>query len=466
MTELWRLSATELAGRIRAREVSAREAAEAALRRLSAVNPRINAVVAHRPDAVLAQADAIDRRIARGEDPGPLAGVPVTTKITTDQAGFATTNGTRLQRDLVAQANSPVVDNLVRAGAVLLGRTNAPAFALRWFTTNMIHGDTKNPRDPSLTPGGSSGGAAAAVAVGVGALAHGTDIGGSIRYPAYACGVHGLRPTLGRVPAYNASSPERGIGPQLMAVSGPIARTIADVRLGLAAMAAADPRDPWWMPAPLEGPAVPLRAVLCLRPGGMAIAPEIETALLDAARRLADAGWRVEQIEDTPPLQEAADLQQALWLGDNFAGFADLVEREGDPGALNVVAAFRAKAATYAPDVIARSLVRRAALAREWSLFLDRHPVLLLPISGELPFPDGLDLQGEAGLQRVWRAQLTQRALPAMGLPGLAVATGMVGSAPVGVQVVAGRYREDLCLKAGEAIEAGGVPPAPIDPAG
>ena len=466
MTELWRLSATELASLIRTRKASAREVAEAALARLDAVNPRLNAVVECRPDFVRQQADAVDRALARGEDPGPLAGVPVTTKVNVDQAGFATTNGARLQRDLVAKTNSPVVDNLVRAGAVLLGRTNAPTFSLRWFTTNRLHGDTKNPRDPSLTPGGSSGGAAAAITTGIGALALGTDIGGSIRYPAYACGVHGLRPSLGRVPVWNASGPERGIGPQLMSVTGPIARTIADLRVGLAAMAAPDHRDPWWTPAPLEGPPVPLQAALCLRPSGMAIVPEVETALRDAARRLGDAGWRVEPVEDTPSFLEAADVQERLWLGDGFAGLADAAARDGDPGALAVVAAFRAKAQSFEPDVVARALTRRATLTREWLRFLDRYPLLLLPVSGELPFPDGLDLKGEAELMRVWDAQLTQRAVPALGLPGLTVSTGLVGKAPVGVQLVAGRYREDLLLRAGEAIEARGVPPMPIDPAG
>lgn len=312
MTDLWRLSATQLADRIRWRAVSAREAAQAALDRLDQVNPRINAVVDHRPDQVLAQADAVDRTIARGEDPGPLGGVPVTVKINADQAGFATSNGLTLQRDLIATANSPVVDNLLRAGAVILGRTNAPAFSLRWFTDNRLHGATRNPRDPALTPGGSSGGAAAAVAAGIGHLAHGTDVGGSIRYPAYACGVHGLRPTLGRVPAFNASGPERGIGPQLMAVSGPIGRTIADLRLGLAAMAAPDMRDPWWVPAPLEGPPVRRHAALCLRPDGLAIVPEVEAALLDAGRRLEAAGWTVERIENTPSLQESSELQGRL----------------------------------------------------------------------------------------------------------------------------------------------------------
>jgi amidase len=162
-TELWRLPATELAQLIRAREVSAREAAEAALRRLDEVNPQINAIVAHRPDLVREQADRVDQRIARGEDPGPLAGVPVSVKINTDMAGFPTTNGTRLQKDWVAKVNSPAVENLVRAGAVLLGRSNAPTFALRWFTSNSLNGATRNPRNPALTPGGSTGGGAAAV---------------------------------------------------------------------------------------------------------------------------------------------------------------------------------------------------------------------------------------------------------------------------------------------------------------
>jgi amidase len=464
VTELWRLPATDLAHLVRSREVSAREAAEAALLRLDAVNPQINAVVAHRPDLVREQADKIDRMLARGEDPGLLAGVPVTVKINTDQAGFATTNGTLLQKDLIARTNSPAVDNLVRAGAVLLGRSNAPSFALRWFTSNLVHGSTRNPRDPSLTPGGSTGGGAAAVAAGIGQLAVGTDIGGSLRYPAYACGVHGLRPTLGRVPAYNASSPERAIGPQLMSSTGPIGRTIEDLRVALEVMSAPDPRDPWWVPAPLRGPAVPCHAALCLHPGGLRIVKEVEAAVLDAGNRLRDAGWDVEEIEDTPSMQDAADVQQALWLGDGFQAQADAAARDGDPGALAVMAAVRAKAEAYPADVVARSLLRRATVTREWLLFLTKYPVLLLPVSAELPFPDGLDLCGEAGFQRVWDAQLPLRAPPAMGLPGLTVSTNLIGSVPVGVQIIAGRYREDLCLLAGQAIEARGTPAAPIDP--
>jgi amidase len=465
MTEAWRLSAAELAQRIKAGQLSAREAAQSALDRLAAVNPSINAVIDCRPEEVLAEADQLDAALARGEDPGILAGVPVTVKVNIDQAGHATTNGVTLQRDLIAASSSPVVDNLRKAGAVILGRTNTPAFSYRWFTSNQLHGTTRNPRNPGLTPGGSSGGAAAAVASGIGHLAHGTDIAGSIRYPAYACGVHGLRPTLGRVPAYNASSPERAIGPQLTAVSGPIGRTIQDLRLGLAAMSAPDPRDPWWVPAPLEGPPLPKVAALCVRPDGLEVAPEVEAALHDAARRLRERGWRVDEIDQLPPLKEAADLQITMWLGDGYAAMEAAAIRENDPGALAALAGHKARAASLDLAGFSRTLTRRATLLRLWQQFLVDYPLVLLPVSAELAFPDQLDLQGEAAYARVWTAQMTQIGLPFLGLPALSVCTGMHGMSPLGVQLVAARYREDICLLAGEAIEQGGVAPAPVDPA-
>jgi amidase len=464
MQNLWRLPAADLAVLVRSKKISAKDAANAALARLDAVNPKINAVVDHRPDDVLKQAAEIDAVIARGDDPGPLAGVPVTVKVNIDQKGFASTNGLKLQRDAIATANSPVVDNFRKAGAVILGRTNCPAFSYRWFTTNLIHGDTKNPRDSGITPGGSSGGAGAAVAAGIGHIAHGTDIAGSIRYPAYACGVHGLRPTLGRVPAFNPGLPERGIGAQIEAVSGPLARTIKDLRLSLAAMSARDPRDPWWVPAPLEGAAMPKRAVLCLNPDGLDPVGEVKAALTDAGERLKRAGWTVEDIPDTPPLREAADWNRKLWLGDGYEAQLAAAEKEGDPGALACLRGNRAKVTPFDQADFSKALTRRATLAREWLLFLEKYPVLLMPVSAELPFPDHLDRKDEASFARVWHAQMTQIAIPFLGLPGLTVSTGLVGKSPVGVQVVSGRFREDLCLLAGEAIEAGGVPPSPIDP--
>lgn len=463
MTTYWQLSAAELARIVSRRETSATEVARDALARLDAVNGRINAVVAHRPEDVLAQARDIDVRLARGEDCGPLAGVPVTVKVNTDQTGYATTNGLRLQQNLVAGADNPLVSNLRKAGAVLLGRTNTPAFSLRWFTRNSLHGHTRNPRHPDITPGGSSGGAAAGLAAGIGAIAHGTDIGGSIRYPAYACGVHGLRPTLGRIPGWNPSGADRHIGGQLMAVSGPLARTIADLRLGLRAMGARDIRDPWWTDVPAEGAPFARRAALCLRPDGMHVVTEVIDALKDAARRLEDAGWTVEET-DSPPLRGPADMQAILWLAEFRRTGGTAIAREGDPDALFVYR--QMEALCPEPDLagLMDALQARSGYLRSWMAFFEDYPVALMPVSGELPFRDNEDVESPASFKRIMDAQLTQVGLPLMGLPGLTVSTGLHDGIPVGVQLVAGRYREDVLFAAAEAIERGGTPAAPIDP--
>ncbi len=461
MQDLWRMSATELASLIKSKEVSAKESAEAALTRLYSVNPMINAVVDYRPDDVMMQAKAIDAAIARVEELGPLAGVPVTTKIGADQEGFATSDGMKLQRDNIASTDNPAIANLRKSGAILLGRTNSSAASYRWFSTNLLHGNTKNPRDPNITPGGSSGGAGAAVAAGIGQIAHGSDIAGSIRYPAYACGVHGLRPSLGRVPHFNPSSVGRSIGGQIGAVSGPIARSISDLRIALQAMAAPDPFDPWYAQAPLIGPPKAKRAGMCINPDGLDPVPEVVAAVLDAGQRLRQAGWDVEEITETPPMQEAADIQAKLWLGDGYEFQLEMAKREGDPGALACLNGMREK---VHPFDLSTALSRRDMLVRAWFAFLESYPVLLMPISGELPSPDNLDLKDQASLDRVWHAQMPQVSIPLMGLPALSVSTGLVRRVPVGVQLVAARFREDLCLSAGEAIEAGGTPSAVVDP--
>ncbi len=463
MTDLWRLTSSEIAARVRRRELSAAQVTEAALARLAAVNPKINAVVTEMPEAARAAARRIDERIGRGEDVGALAGVPVTIKVNLDQAGYATTNGVRLQKDLVAKVDSPVVDNLVRAGAVVVGRTNTPAFSLRWFTRNSLHGHTLNPHDRTVTPGGSSGGSAAAVAAGIVPLGHATDIAGSIRYPAYACGLHGLRPSLGRIPAMNFSAPDRHIGGQLMATSGPLARSIADVDLAYRVMSGADLRDPWYVPVPLDGPAMPRRAALTVAPEGLAVAPEVERALRDAAARLKDSGWEVVETP-CPPLREAVGVQLMLWLAEFRRGASDAVAREGDPDARFVYGEMEKLCPPPTLESFMDALQTRARLAREWQLFLDQYPVLICPVSAELPFPDQLDVEGPAAFQRVWEAQLTQIAVPVMGLPGLTVTTGKVGTRPVGVHLVGKRFREDILLDAGAAIEAAGPPLAPVDP--
>lgn len=463
MSEAWRWTASEIAERVRRREISAVEVAESALGRLAAVNPKINAVVAQAPEESLEAARAVDAAVGRGEDPGALAGVPVTTKITVDQKGFATTNGIRLQKDLIAKEDNPVVANLRRAGAVIIGRTNSPAFAIRWFVRNSLHGATLNPRNPALTPGGSSGGAGSAVAAGVGAIAHGTDIGGSIRYPAYACGVQGLRPGLGRVPAANFTAPDRHIGAQLMAVSGPLARSIADLRLAFAAMSAPDYRDPWRSPAPADPGPAPKQAALCVAPDGMRTAPEVEAALREAAARLADAGWTVAET-DTPPLREAAALQAVLWLADFRAGPEKLIREEADPDSSFVYdQMIRLSPDAALPDVMT-ALQRRLTLCREWAAFFERWPMLICPISAELPFADHSDVSSPERFAEMMQAQLTQLGLPLMGLPGLAVCTGSAGAAPVGAQLVGPRFSEPWLLDAGAEIEKRSPPIAIAEP--
>jgi amidase len=449
---------------VRSGEATAREATESALARLAAVNPKINAVVQEFPDEALAEADRVDAARRAGDDPGPLAGVPVTVKVNVDQTGHATTNGVRIQKDLIAREDNPVVANLRKAGAVIVGRTNTPAFSLRWFCRNSLHGATRNPRDASLTPGGSSGGAASATAAGIGAIGHGTDIAGSVRYPAYACGIHGLRPTLGRIPAVNFSGPDRLLGAQIMAVSGPLARTVEDLALGFQAMCAGDARDPWWVPVPQRLGGYAKRAALCVRPEGLDTAPEVEKALRDAARVLEDAGWEVVETE-MPPIREPARLDILLWLAEMRRSGGEAVAREDDPDANHVYRML--SEVVEAPDVngLLDAVQRRAVLLRQWQVFLAEHSVLLCPVSGELPFPDGLDVESDESYRRCFEAQIIQIGLPFMGLPGLTVTTGLVGRTPVGVQLIAGRYREDILLDAAAVIEDAGTPASPVDPA-
>lgn len=467
MDDLWKLTAQDIATKLRARDVSAREITQAALARLADVNPKLNAVIEHRPDEALRRADHIDAELAAGRDPGPLAGVPVTIKVNVDQAGYATTNGLVGQKDLIAQSNSPVVDNLLAAGAVPIGRTNTPAFSMRWFTDNQLHGTTLNPHDADLTPGGSSGGAGSAVAAGIGPIGQGTDIGGSIRYPAYACGIHGLRPTMGRSPHFNASGAERAIGGQLMSVSGPLARSMADLRLALAALSRRDIRDPWWVPAPLEGEAFPRRALLCLRPAGIDTTPEIEATLRDSAARLTDAGWQVREVDDLPNMREMVQMQAGLWFGgDGIDAVRAAVQREGDPGAIAALNHVFPQPTEAMPlRDFAQILARRATLLRQWLAMLEDAPVILLPMSTRTAFPRDYDLRGPTEAREVLEAQLPQLAAPVLGLPALSVATGMAGSAPLGIQLIASRYREDILLAAGSDILGGSdVAVAPIDP--
>lgn len=463
MDQLYRMSATQIAHAVQSGAVSAVEVAQAHIARLDAVNPTINAVVQDCRAEALAAAQQVDSQIAQGNSPGPLAGVPVTIKVNVDQQGFATTNGLTLQKDTIAAHDSPVVANIRKAGGIIVGRTNTPAFSLRWFTKNALHGQTLNPRNADITPGGSSGGAASAVAAGMCAIGHGTDIAGSVRYPAYACGLHGLRPTLGRIPVHNATAADRYVGGQVMAVSGPIARTIDDIALSLSAMSAPDVRDPWYTPAPAVSGPFPKRAALTLAPDGMPVAPAIKDALIRAAKSLEAAGWEIEEVP-CPPMRAPAHINAVLWMAEMQFGATEAVAREAEPDSQFVLAQMQRETGPVDLQSVMTALQQRASLVREWELFLQSYPILICPTSGELPFDQQSDVRSEADFLGIYEAQLTQRGLPVMGMPALAVSTGTVDGRPVGVQLVSGRFREDILMTAGSIIEAASPKPNVADP--
>jgi amidase len=454
---LWTLSATDTAAAIRRRALSCREVTESALARIRERNPRLNALAEVLDEAALAAADAADRQVAQGLPLGPLHGVPVTTKINVDQAGLATTNGSVALRGLIAREDAPVVANLRRAGAILVGRSNTATYSVRWFTDNAVHGRTLNPWHADSTPGGSSGGAAVAVATGMGAIAHGNDMGGSIRYPAYCCGVAGLRPTAGRIPAHNPSaSAERGIAAQLMSVQGPLARSVADLRLALAAMARFDARDPNCLPLPSlpAASAAPpgLRVAVCSAYPGVAADPAVAAAVQQAAAWLRAAGYAVEEARP-PALLEGAALWRLLSVEDGRRGISAAIADHGDAAMRTSQAHMEHGIAPLDRDACLDMLAQRFTLARQWAEFLDRFPLLLMPVSWHPPAPQDADAQDWERFRALLDAQSPLLATACLGLPGVSVPTGLHGATPMGVQLVAARLREDLLLDAAQAIE-------------
>ena len=464
--QLWRWDAADLAQAIRTRAISARDAVSAALDRLAAVNPRINAIVETLGDEALAAATDADEQVRRGEPLGPLHGVPVTVKVNTDQRGHATTNGIVAFRDVIAPDDAPVAANLKKAGAIIIGRTNTPAFSWRWFTDNDLHGATLNPWNSAITPGGSSGGAAAALAAGIGAVAHGNDIGGSIRYPAYACGLAGIRPSFGRVPSFNPSAPEeRPLSSQMMSVQGPLARRVRDLRLGLAAMAQFDPRDPWWVPAPLQGLPVarPIRVAVSADPGGLGVAPAVAAAIRQAAGWLAEAGYVVEEKEP-PDFMAAVDAWRTILGTETRIGMLPMIEKYGDKAVRHMARYFDKLTPSLNLPSFGKALASRSTLLRAWMLFFEEYPLVLVPVSCEPPFPAGHDQGDDDTLDRLVTAQRAQFPAACLGLPGISVPTGIAAGLPMGVQLIAGRFREDLLLDAAEIIEARAPMPTPLDP--
>jgi amidase len=456
MSELWQWDAVSIADAVRTGRVSSRDVVRSCLDRVEQFNPSLNAIIDYRPEEALQAADEADAAVRRGDELGLLHGVPVTTKVNVDQRGYPTTNGIVSLANKIAADDSPVVKNLRHAGAIFLGRTNTPSFSFRWFTDNDLHGETLNPRNMALTPGGSSGGAAAAVASGMGPLAQGNDIGGSVRYPAYACGIVGLRPTFGRVPSFNGTSvEERPLSSQMMLVQGPLARRVRDLRLGLAAMSNGDARDPWWTPAPLAGgaPPRPIRVALSVDPFGHGVDPLVVEALGNAASHLRAAGYLVEEAE-LPRMQDAAALWSIITMNEARRSFAKVGLELGGKAFQNAFRGMLVQTPQIDLEAYQQAFQDRATILREWILFLERYPLVLLPVSMERPFELGLDQEGDAAMARIMKAQQPLFPFAVLGLPSVSVPTGISNGIPIGVQLAANRFREDLCLDAAECIEA------------
>ncbi|OOG50402.1 amidase [Polaromonas sp. C04] len=468
----WQWSGTDMAQAVRTGVVSARELTLAHLERIAQTNPVINALVEVSGSEALVMADAADAAVARGEQLPPLHGVPVAIKVNADQQGHATTDGIVALSENVAASDGPQVATLRRAGAVLIGRSNTPSFSLRWFTENDLHGRTLNPWDPARTPGGSSGGAAAAVAAGMVPIAQGSDIGGSIRNPAYSCGVVGLRPTAGRVPGwYGPVGADPALSSQLMLANGPLARCVKDLRLALSVMSRFDPRDP------LSSPVVP-----CAQPLSHALrvglvrgddvarpAAAVNSALDSAAKWLSDAGYQVDEIA-LPQLQEAYRLWYLIAL-EEFRQVLPEMRRVGDSRVCRAAAHYFAIARgwwgkTPGLEAYMTGYARRGTLIAQLEQLLHDTPLILLPVSSEQSFEYDLDIVSVDSMRRVAAANWSMMAIALLGMPAAAVPTGIANGLPVGVQLMAGRWRDELVLHAADVIEERAGVITPIDPIG
>jgi amidase len=441
---MWRRTASELAAGLRAGTFSAREVMEAHLARIEAVNPRVNAIVTLvEPERALAAADAADRARARGEPLGVLHGLPLAVKDLEETAGLRTTYGSPLFADHVPGADSLMVARLKRAGGIIIGKTNTPEFGAGSQTFNRVFGATRNPYDLARTPGGSSGGAAAAVAAGLVPVADGSDLGASVRNPAAFCNLVSLRPTAGRIP-----DPGPGDLWNPLAVLGPIGRSVDDLALFLQAVAGPDPGDPLSLQDPPETFAADLRAdprglrIAWSRDlGGLPVDPEI-TRVLEAQRATFSAlGCVVEDAEpDFAGADEAFETLRAL----GYAGMEPILDDLKPDLAENVRIGLR----LTGPQV-ARGLALRTEAFQRMAALLERYDALAAPVTQVPPYPVEVEWPREVdgtpmGSYIEWFrscSRISVTAHPAMSVPAGFTADGL----PVGLQLV-GRHRGELDL--------------------
>ena len=463
--ELWRLGAAAVAAGIRNGDFSARDATAACLDRLDEVNPGLNAITEVRPDEALAAADAADQARQAGAALGPLHGVPVTIKGNVDLAGWATVNGCAALAGNVAPVSSPCVQNWLDAGAIVIGRTNTPEFCVRWETNNDHFGATVNPWNRDVTPGGSSGGAAASIAAGITPLASGTDLGGSLRHPAQACGVASLRPGRERVPDYNPTDQaEVGIGFQLMNVNGPIARCVEDVRLGFETMMVGDRRDPWWAPVPLqETHDVPRRVALVLDPAAERTHQQVRGGVEHAGQVLRDAGYEVDEVAP-PGIEEAAHIWRVVCLTELLTQLEPAVREICGAQMRQAFDCYRALIPDMGLENFSAALAQRRAVLRDWMEFFGRYPLIVAPVGTQPPLPRNEDIASPERTAEIVESFRMMVAVNALGLPAAIVPVGVAEDMPQVVQVIGPPFAELRCLAAAAAVEAAVGPLTPIDP--
>ena len=453
MAALWESDAITLAGMLRRREVSAREVIAAHIGRIEAADGAVNAVVTRCFEQAMAKAAAADQALAQGEAPGLLHGLPVAHKDLVDTAGVRTTYGSPLFADHVPERDELMVSRMSGAGAISLGKTNVPEFGAGSHTVNRVFGATRNPYDLSRSAGGSSGGAAAALAARMVCLADGSDLGGSLRNPASFCNVVGLRPSPGRVPRWPVTDPADTLG-----VEGPMARTVADAALLLAVQSGPDPRATLALDAPPPKLAAPgdVRRVLGQDLSGLRVAwsadlglpvdPAVRATLAPARQVLADLGG---QVSDAAPDLAGADEVFRTWRALRFAtGFGPLLREHRDSIGANVAwNTERGQELTVAD--LSRATILWAELAERISAFFTEFDVLACPVSQVPPFDVDLDWVHEIdGVPQETYLDWMRSAylISVTGLPAISVPAGFTPDGlPVGLQLV-GRRRADWPL--------------------
>lgn len=452
---LWQASACDMADMVRRKEVSAAELVQENIDRMHARNGAMNAVVDDLSDEAMADAARLDDALAKDGPVGPLHGVPVTIKENIDMTGHATPNGVPAFKNLMADADSPFVTNLKKAGAVVIGRTNTPEFSFRGTTDNPLHGRTFNPWNDWASAGGSSGGASSAVMSGMGAMAHGNDIGGSLRFPATCTGAATVKPGLGRTPAFNPTqTAERGIIAQITSVQGLICREVRDVRLGMQSAIGYSPSDPWQVPMPWEGPTLegPIKVGFTKADYGYGLDPAVDKAM-DAARdALADAGYLVEEIE-TPDMSKIGMEAAQTLLGEVKVLLDGVMREHGSPEFLTYFQHCYDNSPPFQGDALIEAYARRAAHVRDWLLLLDRYPLVLTPFLLQPTYAHARDYEGADGAADIFVKGFYSVGMNYLGLPAGNVPANYNDGLPVGVQIVGRRFREDMILDACEAVE-------------